>query len=144
MKHHAAHDLEEEDDVDSFASSFASSSDEEPTPSDNMDEDNFHDAEDAAPPSDNSPDQGAAVADFNPTKLEASHTKLIIEAVKDLEMDSAQNDDTDAPEEDNQAVGKGEPSAEDDVNEEQRAYDLRQDEAFHNRISNPETFYDHL
>ena len=115
MKHHATRDLEEEDDVDSFASSLASSSCEEPIPADNMDDEEFQDAQDGAPISNNPPDQEAVVADFNPTELEASQTKLITKAVKDLDMDSVQNNDADATGEDNQAIGKGEPGAEDDV-----------------------------
>ena len=88
MKHHATRDLEEEDDVDSFASSLISSSCEEPIPADNMDEDNLQDAQDGAPISNNPPDQGATVTDFNSTVLEVSQTKLITEAAKDLDMDS--------------------------------------------------------
>ena len=43
MKHHATHDLDEEDDVDSFASSVASVPFTEPTPVDNTDAEHFHD-----------------------------------------------------------------------------------------------------
>ena len=70
--------------------------------------------------------------------------KLITVAAKALEMDSEQNDKVDATGEDNQSVGKGEPGAEYADDEEQTAYDLKQDEAFHNKFSNPETFYDYL
>ena len=98
------HNLKEEDDVDSFTSSLASSSCGEPIPADNMDDEDFHDAKDAAPPSNAQPDQGAAVADFNPTKPKASQTKLITAAVDKLDMDSVQNNDVDATGEDNQVV----------------------------------------
>ena len=98
--------LEDKDNVDSFASSLASSSGEEPIPEDNMDNVEYHDAEDAAPPSDNPPDQGAAVAEFNPTNLEANHTKKIIDAVRDLDMDSTENNNADASEEDNKQSEK--------------------------------------
>ena len=59
-------------------------------------------------------------------------------------MDSEQNDKADATGEDNKSVWKGEPGAEDADDEEQRAYDLKQDEAFHNKIPVSETFYDYI
>ena len=127
MQHHAAHDLEEEEDNDSFASSIASypeSSGEGGNPNKNADDEEFVDAQDVAV-------QGAPVSDFNTMEIEASQTKLIIAAVDKLEMDSVQNKDVDATGEDNQAGVQDEPRAEDEVNEEQIAYDLKQDTIFH-------------
>ena len=66
------------------------------------------------------------------------------EDVSAMKMDSEQNDKADATGEGGQSVKKGELSAEDADNEEQRAYDLKQDEAFHNRIPVSETFYGYM
>ena len=65
--------------------------------------------------------------DLIPAKIETNQTKLITKAVENLEMDSEENNKADSTEKDVQSGGEGEPTAKDVDNEEQRAYDKKED-----------------
>ena len=132
------------EDDDSFASSIASVRSMKSNPVDNMDAEDFHDAKDGAPKPDKQPDQEGKVIDFIPAEIEVSQTKLITKAVETLEMDSEGNYKADSTEEDSRSGKEGEPGAKDVDNEEQRAYDEKQDEALYDKHPNPESFYQHL
>ena len=107
MKHHAGHDLDEEEDNDNFAFSIASVISMESMPVDNMDAEDFHDAQDGVPKPDEQPNQGGKVIDIIPVKIEASQTKLITKAVEKLEMDSEGNIKADSTEEDDKSGNGG-------------------------------------
>ena len=74
MKHNAAHDLDEEDNVNSFASSIHSISSTQSHLEGNMTGDSFHDAQDGTPTPDEQPGQEKQVRNFNPTTIAASQT----------------------------------------------------------------------
>ena len=75
MKHHAAQDLDKEDDDDSFALSITSINSTQPNLVGNIDADSFHDAQGCVPKPDEQPDQEGTV-----------QTRLITKAVGDLVM----------------------------------------------------------
>jgi hypothetical protein len=80
-KFHTGNNLED-DEVDSFASSVKSTQSHLETMSVN----NFHDAQQEMPNSDDQPDQAQLAVHFNPITVEERQTNLIINAVKDLVM----------------------------------------------------------
>ena len=69
MKHHAAHDIDEEDDEDSFASSIASINFTQLNLVGNNNAGSFHDAQDCVSKLDEQPDQEDKVSDFNPVEI---------------------------------------------------------------------------
>ena len=72
MKHHAAHDLDKEDDADSFASSITSINSTQSNLLGKMNADSLHDTQDGMPTPDEQPDQDDKVSNFNPVGITAS------------------------------------------------------------------------
>ena len=81
MKHPAVHDLAEEDDDDSFASSIISVNSTQPKLG-NSNADSFRDAQNCMPKPADQPDQEDKVSDFGPVKIAAHQTRLITKAVE--------------------------------------------------------------
>ena len=81
------HNLDEEDDDNSFASSITSINSMKSNLAGNSDADSFHDVQDCVPKPDKQSDQKDKTSGFNPVKIEARQTRLIVKAVGERVMD---------------------------------------------------------
>ena len=91
MKNHAAHNLDEEDNIISFALPIPSTSSTQSHLEGNMNEYSFHNAQDGTPTPDEQPGQEEQVNNFNPTTIAVRQTRLITKAVEDLTIDPEDN-----------------------------------------------------